>query len=142
MKRKSILLLTAALALSAAALVGCGTPQPADPSAVTSEISSGTVAPAETTVAGTWILREETIGEEPIDLTGMESVYVFDTDGTFAMLLNGDDMGSGTYTTDGDTVTIDLDGAQTPLTLEDGTLRMETDTPDGKAVMLYQRAQQ
>ena len=58
------------------------------------------------------------------------------------MLLNGEELGSGTYTMEGDTVTIDLDGAKTELTLGGDTLRMDTETPDGRAVMLYQRAKQ
>ena len=109
MKRKSILIFAATLALAAGALLtGCS---------------------------------EQSASSEPTTSV-TESVYVFEQDGTFTMLMNGEELGSGTYTMEGDTVTIDLDGAKTELTLDGDTLRMDTETPDGRAVMLYQRAKQ
>ena len=87
-------------------------------------------------------LTDDQFRDESIDLSDTESVYVFEQDGTFTMLMNGEELGSGTYTMEGDTVTIDLDGAKTELTLDGDTLRMDTETPDGRAVMLYQRAKQ
>ena len=138
MKRKSILIFAATLTLAAGALLtGCS-----EQSASSEPTTSVTESQTETGVLGTWTLKEETIGEESIDLSDTESVYVFEQDGTLTMLMNGEELGSGTYTMEGDTVTIDLDGAKTELTLDGDTLRMDTETPDGRAVMLYQRAKQ
>ena len=131
MKRKSILIFAATLTLAAGALLtGCS-----EQSASSEPTTSVTESQTETGVLGTWTLKEETIGEESIDLSDTESVYVFEQDGTFTMLMNGEELGSGTYTMEGDT-------AKTELTLDGDTLRMDTETPDGRAVMLYQRAKQ
>ena len=109
MKRKSILIFAATLTLAAGALLtGCS-----EQSASSEPTTSVTESQTETGVLGTWTLKEETIGEESIDLSDTESVYVFEQDGTFTMLMNGEELGSGTYTMEGDTVTIALDGAKT-----------------------------
>lgn len=135
MKLKKIFLLTAVLAVvSAFALTGCDGADTTTQSGVTASAATGTIT-------GVWEMTKNTIGDEEIDISDMQSVYVFRDDGTFEMVLNGDSIGSGAYTVDGDTVTLDINGAATTLKLEGSKLITETETAEGLSVMVLERAQ-
>lgn len=147
MKRNWIFFL-AASAVCALALTGCGAQQPAQDdtsSAQVESVVSQSSSPAdlnpENAAVGTWILAENTINGEKIDISEMQSVYVFANDGTFETLLNGDSLGTGTYTLEGDTIETDLSGSKTTMKLGGDQITLESDTSDGPAVMVYQRAQ-
>ena len=62
-------------------------------------------------IAGVWNMTKNTIGDQEIDLSESATTYYFLGDRTFYIELMGENIGEGTYTFDGSTVTIDLNGA-------------------------------
>lgn len=158
MKRKTIVILAALLSAAAITLAGCGTgtdagnqsessigEQTSSVAAETSgtqesagEESAAGVTDEMRAIAGTWQIVENTIGDQKLEDIPL-SVYVFNEDGTFEMLLDGDSLGQGTYTVDGDTVTIELNGEKTDLKLKGDQIVLEVQTSDGTSVSVYER---
>lgn len=128
MKRK--LATVCAAVILTAAVAGCGSGEGAQTSAVQETDAS---------LVGEWELVKSTLDDKNLDVSENRNVYVFGEDGAFEMAINGETMGVGTYTIDGDKVTFDLDGAKTEMVLDGNTLTTTSETPDGIVIQVHQR---
>ena len=91
-------------------------------------------------IAGIWKLTKISIGGQELDPAESATTYEFHGDRTFRMEMMGETVGEGTYEFSENTVTIDLDGSKTGLTLSGGELTLEIETMDGISVQVFRRA--
>ena len=90
-------------------------------------------------IAGTWNLTKISIGDQELDPAESAAAYEFHGNRTFRLEMMGETVGEGTYEFAGNTVTVDLDGSKTELTLSGDELIQEVDTMDGKSVQVFRR---
>lgn len=151
MKWKTMVILAAVLAAVASfSLAGCSSGETMtetesitteETAAPEEEASASVLDEDDQAVVGHWQMTKNTIGGEELDISDIQTVYIFNEDGSFEMLLNGDSVGQGIFTAEGTAITFDIGSGENEMRLEDGRLIAETETDDGVAVTVYERAQ-